>query len=153
MTSLFALTTLTLTLTQTPAPAQTPPQTSMKRDLLQAEIAISTLPDAKVREQVAARVLEHDSEVGRDETVTAIVRVNGCQADAQGCKTSADVIVYRPDGSVLSETKNVDLPNGRATVPVKLSAADVTGVYKVVARVRDLNARRFGTIERLFGVK
>jgi hypothetical protein len=38
-------------------------------------------------------------------------------------------------------------------VPLKIDADAPTGVYRVVARVRDLAARRFATVERQFGVK
>jgi hypothetical protein len=62
-------------------------------------------------------------------------------------------VVYRPDGSVFSEAKNVELVGGRGTVAIAFSPSDATGVYKIVATVRDLNARRFGSAERFFGVK
>ena len=121
---------------------------------LQAEVAITTWNEGQIREQIGAKVLEHDSEVARDESVTAMVRIRGCQADATGvCRASADVTVYKPDGTVLTEVKSIDLARSHGTAAIKLSPSDVTGVYRVVATVRDLNARRFGTTERLFGVK
>ena len=148
-TNTLALVALTLAL-----PATALAQSAAKPAGLQAEVAITTWTEGQIREQIGAKVLEHDSEVARDESVTAMVRIRGCQADAKGvCRASADVVVYRPDGSVLSETKGIDLARSHGTAAIKLSATDVTGVYRVVATVRDLNARRFGTTERLFGVK
>lgn len=129
-------------------------QMSKKRPVMDAEVAISTQPAAKVSEQIAAKVLDHDSEISRGESVTAIIRINNCEPDAKGaCNTSADLVVYRPDGSVLSQVKKIELPAGRGTVALKFAPSEITGVYKIVATVRDLNARRFGTTERLFGVK
>ena len=49
--------------------------------------------------------------------------------------------------------RNVSLNSLRTTAPLKLSASDQTGLYKIVATVRDLNASRFGTAERVFSVK
>jgi hypothetical protein len=54
---------------------------------------------------------------------------------------------------VLTETKQVDLSKGRAIVPIALTGADAPGLYRIVATVRDLDSRRFGTSERIFGVK
>ena len=78
----------------------------------------------------------------------------GCQRDEQGlCDASADVVAFKPDDSIHSEMKIISLATGRATATLKLSPDDVTGVYKVVATVRDLAAKRFSKSERLFGVK
>jgi hypothetical protein len=150
MPSVLTIVAIAIGLAQTPG-SSTP--LSQKRDVMQSEVAITTWTDGEIRERIGAKVLEHDSEVARGENVTAMVRLLGCQREKGVCRASADVVVYKPDGTVLSEMKNVDLASGHGTVAVKLDAADVTGVYRVVATVRDLNARRFGTTERLFGVK
>jgi hypothetical protein len=146
-----------LALGQTPPPSGTPvPQQSLsdKRQVLRPEVAISTLPAADLRSVPASKAIEHDSEVDRSEAVTVIVTIQGCQTDANGaCNASADIVAYRPDGSVHSEMKNVSLSNGRGTAALKLAPTDATGVYKVIATVRDLTAKRFGKTERLFGVK
>ena len=61
--------------------------------------------------------------------------------------------LYKPDGTVHSELKNINLSTHRGSAILKLSMDDVTGIYKVVATVRDLQAQRFAKTERLFGVK
>ena len=85
--------------------------------------------------------------------MAAVVRVTGCMKDTAGaCKVNADVVIYRPDGSVFHEVKNLDLAAGRGAVPLKIDANTATGIYKVVFTIRDLTARRFATVEQ-FGVK
>ena len=139
---------------QTPPPSTPQPSLTEKREVLKSEVAISTLPLADLKSVPAAKPIDHDSEVARTEPVTVIVTIHGCQTDANGaCNASADVVAYRPDGSVHSEMKNVSLATGRGTTTLKLAPADVTGVYKVIATVRDVTAKRFGKTERLFGVK
>lgn len=155
MTSLLTCAALGLVLVQAPAPAPAaPPSLTSQREVLRSVVAITTLPGVELQAIPPAKEIEHDSEVARTEAVTVVVMIQGCQADASGaCRAEADVVAYRPDGSVHSEMKAVALTGGRGTVPLKLAADDVTGVYKVVATVRDLAARRFGKTERLFGVK
>ena len=124
---------------------------SAKRDAMLSEVLITTLSAADLE---AAKTLEHDSEVAKNEMVTIVGRMPSCQKDAKGaCNASADIVTYTPDGNVHSETKGVSLTTGRGTTALKLAPADVTGVYKVIATVRDLTARSFGTTERRFGVK
>lgn len=129
---------------------------SSKTDKLQSEVLITILPSADLNKQITAEngTFEHKSEVGRGGPVAAVVRVRGCEKDSAGtCKVNADVVVYKPDGSVFHEVKNLDLPAGRVAVPLKVDAQAATGVYRVVATIRDLTARRFATVERQFGVK
>jgi hypothetical protein len=141
-----------VTLLQAPPPSQ--PSLSAKRNVLRAEAAITTLPAADVLKTPAATEIEHDSEVARSETVTVVVTIQGCQADAAAaCQATADVVAHKPDGTVHSEMKNIALTHGRGTAALKLTPTDVTGVYKVEATVRDPVARRVATAERLFGVK
>lgn len=150
----FAL--ATAQLPDKPSPTYPSPQQSLseKRQVLKAVVAITTRPLADLSSIPAAQEIEHDSEVERSEVVTVVVMVQDCQADTKGvCRASADVVAYKPDGSVHSEMKEINLGTGRGTATLKLAPNDVTGVYKVVATVRDLNARRFGKTERLFGVK
>ena len=122
-----------------------------KASPITSEILITTLPTAEV---TASKTLEHDTEVARNEAVTVVVMLPACQKDPQGaCNAAADIVAYTPDGKVHSEMKGVSLKEGRGMSSLKLAPTDPTGVYKVVATIRDLNARRFGKAERLFGVK
>jgi len=123
---------------------------------LQSEVLISTLPTADLTKQITAATgtIEHKSEVARGGAVAAVVRTTACMKDtASACKVNADVVIYKPDGSVFHEVKSLDLPSGRGAVPFKLDANAATGVYKVVVTIRDLTARRFATVEQQFGVK
>ncbi|HEX9406946.1 MAG TPA: hypothetical protein VF975_06490 [Thermoanaerobaculia bacterium] len=129
---------------------------SGKAEKLQSEVLITTLATTDLTKQITDvnGKIEHKSEVSRGGPVAAVVRVPGCEKDSGGnCKVNADIVVYKPDGSVFHEAKNLDLPQGRAAVPLKFSADATTGVYRVVATIRDLTARRFATVERQFGVK
>ena len=126
-------------------------ETVEKRDAMKPEVLITTLPAAEIK---AAKTLEHDTEVAKNEAVTVVVILPACQKDSHGaCNASADIVAYAPDGAVHSELKSVSLNEGRGMTSLRLAPGDPTGVYKVVATVRDLNARRFGKAERLFGVK
>ena len=127
------------------------PKLADKYAALQPEVLITTLAPDKLATTVA---LEHDTEVARSESVTIVVSVGTCEKGANGsCNVSADVVTYKPDGTVYSEVKNLSVNDRRATAPLPLKASDATGLYKVIATVRDLNARRFGKAERSFGVK
>jgi hypothetical protein len=141
-------------------PGQPPPSPtfqaaplSKKFDVLEAVVAITTRPPAELSKVPADQPIEHDSEVSRSELITVVVEIHDCQADAKGsCNARADVTVLKPDGKVHSEMKDVSLASRRGTATLKLSPSDPTGVYTVVATVRDLTARRFAKTERKFGV-
>jgi hypothetical protein len=127
---------------------------SQQRAGLLPEVLITTLSAEEIAKRGASQPLEHDTEVQRHEAITVIVTIAECTKDAKGtCNASADVVAYKPDGSVHSEMKTVSLNTGRGTASLKLLEGDATGLYKVVATVRDLNARRFGKAERSFGVR
>jgi len=129
---------------------------SNKTQQLQSEVLVTTLSTEDLTREVTAEngKIEHKSEVTRGGPVAAVVRTTGCQKESGGtCKVNADVVVYRPDGSVFHEAKNLDLPQGRGAVPLKVDAQAATGVYRVVVTIRDLAARRFATVERQFGIK
>jgi hypothetical protein len=129
-------------------PAPSPPA------VWQGSVAIWTRPIAELSTIPVTTEIDHDSEVARDETVTVVVTLQGCQVDAAGvCRATADIVTSRPDGTMHSETRNVALTAGRGTATLALVPADVTGVYTVVATVRDPEARRVSRTERLFGVK
>ena len=131
---------------------QSPPTLSQKRQSLQPVVLVTTLAAAEVAKQ--ADTLEHDTEVARNESITIVLSIPACEPGANGaCNASADLVTYKPDGTIHSEVKNVSLNQRRATAPLKLNPSDAAGLYKVVATVRDLNARRFASVERIFGVK
>lgn len=131
------------------------PSTLSQRGALQPAVLVTTLSGDDVAKQAAAGTLEHDTEVARSEAVTIVVTIAACEPAEGGgtCNASAAVTAYRPDGTVHHEIKNLSLNSRRATAPLPLAAGDATGLYRVVAVVRDLNGRRFGTAERIFGVK
>jgi hypothetical protein len=136
--------------------AQQPGALSSQTGKLQSELIITILPAADLRTQIMSETgtFEHKSEITRGGPVAAVVRTKACEKDAAGaCKVNADIVVYKPDGSVFHEAKNMDLPSGRAAVPLTFDAKATTGVYKVIAMVRDLTGRRFETVQREFGVK
>lgn len=126
-------------------------------DTLQSEVLVSTLPTEDLKKLIAAPSgpIEHKSEVARGGPVAVVVRTTGCMKDTAGrCTLNADVVVYRPDGSVFHEAKTLDLsPTGRIVVPLNIDANAGTGLYKVAVRIRDMTARRFAEMERQFAVK
>ena len=127
---------------------------SAEREVLRAVVAITTMPPSELDKIPVTKEVEHDSEVSRSELVMVVVMAPGCKGNAQGeCEATADVVIYKPDGSVHSELKNISLKSHRGSAILKLASDDVTGIYKVVATVRDLTATRFAKTERLFGVK
>jgi hypothetical protein len=153
MGSLPLITALGLALLQA-APAPSQPSLTEKRQVLQAVVAITTLPPGELMKTPPTTPIEHDSEVAKTEMVTVVVTIQGCQSSPTGgCQATADVVATRPDGSVHSEMKNIPLANGRGIATLVLKASDVTGIYKVEATVRDPIARRVAKTERLFGVK
>jgi hypothetical protein len=134
---------------------QSPPRATFaqKRAAMEPDVLITTLPEAELKTLTSEKAMEHDSEVARTEVVSVVVSMPKCQKDANGmCNASADVVVSNPDGSKHSDLQ-ISLPSGRGTATLRLAPYDVTGVYTVVATVRDLRASRFGTAERKFGVK
>jgi hypothetical protein len=125
-------------------------------DTLKSEVIITILPTADLRTQIMSDkgTFDHKSEVTRGGPVAAVIMTQGCEKDTKGaCKMNADIMVYKPDGTVFHAAKNLDLPAGRGAVPLTFDASAVTGVYRVVATIRDLTARRFASVERMFGVK
>lgn len=137
-------------------PTGQPGALTSQTEQLQSEVLISTLPTADLAKQITAATgtIEDKSEVARGGPVAAVVRTTGCMKGTAGaCKVNADVVIYKPDGSVFHEAKGLDLPAGRGAVPLKIDANTATGLYRVVVTVRDLTARRFATVERQFRVK
>jgi hypothetical protein len=127
---------------------------SRKLESLQSDVLITTLGPEELRRHPSLADLEHDTEVARSESVTIVVTIATCEPSEGGsCNASADVVAYQPDGTIHTEVKNLLLNSRRATARLPLSANDPTGLYKVIATVCDLNARRLGKAERSFGVK
>ena len=154
-TALAAALALALTSTLS-AQAGQPGALSGQAEKLQSEIIITILPPAELRTEIMSDTgkFDHKSEVSRGGPVAAVIVTRGCERDAKGaCNVNADVVIYKPDGTVFHEAKNLTLPAGRVAVPLTVDAKTPTGVYRVVAIIRDLPARRFATVERQFGVK
>jgi hypothetical protein len=139
------------------SPATHQPRTvTGETEKLLSEVLISTLASKELTKQIAAATgtIEHNSEVSRGGPVAAVVRAKGCMNDTAGsCKVNADIVIYKPDGSVFQQVKSLDLPGGVAAVPLKIDANTPAGVYKVIVTIRDLTARRFATVEQQFGLK
>jgi len=129
---------------------------SSPKETPQTDVLISTLPIDELTKQIAAQdgKIEDTSEVARGGPVAVVVRSTGCMKDEAGhCNITANVTVYKPDGSIFHEAKALDVSAGRVTVPLDIDANAATGLYKVVVTVRDLTARRFPVLERKFAVK
>ena len=92
------------------------------------------------------------SDVKRGEPIGAFVLFAGCKPDAQGaCNSEVDYVIYKPDGSVHVERKNLPLwkeqvpPStniqlSRAILGMRFGNDEPAGEYKVIAKVSDLNA-------------
>jgi hypothetical protein len=127
---------------------------SQKRDTLKPEVLLTTMSADELAKHPAGHALEHRTEVARADALTIVLTTGPCEKGADGgCTVSADLVTYKPDGTVHSEHKNVAVKGDRATVSLKFAPSDPTGLYRVVATVRDLTARRFAQAERMFGVK
>jgi len=104
-------------------------------------------------------------EVGFDETVGVIVLFAGCRPDGKGiCNTEVDYTIYKPDGSIFIERKKQPLwkeqappPEntqlGRAILAFRTAKSISSGVYRVKAKVSDLNADISFEVETQFSVK
>lgn len=139
---------------QNPPPPAPVRSLSEKRDVLQSEVAVTTLSAAELDRIGASQPVEHDTEVARAEAVIIVISIKGCSPDEQGqCRASTDIALHRPDGSVHSDVKGLSLAGGRARTAVTFATDDPVGIYRVVATVRDPVARRFARVERLFGLK
>lgn len=100
----------------------------------------------------------------RGKVMGALVLFVGCLPNNDGkCNTEVDYIMYRPDGSIYTEHKGVELwkeiappsPNiqlGKAILAFNLHKKDPPGQYKVKAKVYDLNANVSFELETNFWV-
>ena len=104
-------------------------------------------------------------EVKRGDSIGAFVLFAGCKPDSHDiCKSEVDYTVYRPDGTVFVERKSLPLWDlqappapiiqlGKAILAFKLGPNDGDGVYRVKARVSDLNANVTLELETEFRLK
>jgi hypothetical protein len=75
--------------------------------------------------------------------------------DGGRCNVNVDYTIYRPDGTMFKEVKLQPVDQGK-TVPslrFTLTATDQPGLYRVVATIRDLHARRTQRPERIFSLR
>lgn len=137
--------------------AQTPP--SMRKvSALETELIVATRDDDTVRQWSAWQpgvTLDTVTELRPNAPAQAIVRVKGCQVEFTRCNVNVDYTIYRPDNSVYKELKLQPVENGRVAPPLAftLTASDAPGLYRVVATVRDLHARRTQRPERIFSLR
>jgi len=102
------------------------------------------------------------SEVKRGVLLGAFVIFAGCKPDPEGrCNSEVDYTVYKPDGTIYAERKeqplwkemappgtNLQLSN--AILGIRMEENDPVGVYKVKAKVVDLNAKISFELETKF---
>lgn len=91
--------------------------------------------------------------IDRGVLIGAFVLFGGCKTDEQRrCNTEVDYTLYKPDGSVYAERKNQPLWKdeappaantqlSKAILGIRFEKEDPSGVYKVKAKVSDLNAQ------------
>jgi hypothetical protein len=137
--------------------AQTPPS-ARKASALETELIVATSDDATLRQWAEWQpgvMLDTVTELRPNAAALAIVRVRGCQVEYSKCGVNVDYTIYRPDNSVYKEAKLQPVENGRVAPPLTftLTASDPPGLYRVVATVRDLNARRTQRPERIFSLR
>jgi len=148
---------LMLALPLTTGLAQTPPSMRQASNL-QSDLIVATREDDTLRAWLEGRAgvtLDTVTELRPDTPALAIARVSGCLADAGRCRVNVDYTIYKPDGSVYRELKLQPVEEGK-TVPslrFTLTASDPPGLYRVVATIRDLNARRTQRPERIFSLR
>ena len=151
------LITLALALPLIGAMGQTPPS-ARQASALQSELIVATRDDDTLRQWTewrAGATLETVTELRPETPAFAIARVSGCLAEGGRCNVSLDYTIYRPDGTVFKELKLQPVEQGK-TVPslrFTLTATDPPGLYRVVATIRDLHARRTQRPERIFGLR
>jgi hypothetical protein len=137
------------------AAGQMPPS-AQRASALETDLIVATHEDAALTEWAAGRgSLATVTELTPDTPALALVRVSGCQADAGACRVNVDYALHRPDATVAREVKLQTVEDGVTAPPFRftLTAADPPGLYRVVATVRDMNARRIQHLERIFSLR
>lgn len=86
------------------------------------------------------------------EEIGIVVLFAGCRPDSSGvCNTEVDYTLYRPDGKEIFNQKGLEIwketappkPNthlGKAVVKIEVEKSNLSGEYKVKAKVYDKNA-------------
>ncbi len=137
--------------------AQTPPS-ARQTSALESDLIVATREDDTLRAWLEWRpgaTLDTVTEVRPGTAALAIARVRGCLVDGGRCNVNVDYTIYKPDGSVFRELKLQPVEQGK-TVPslrFTLTATDPAGLYRVVATIRDLTARRTQRPERIFSLR
>lgn len=157
MTRTAVLAAFALALLSIAVSAQTPPSMRQK-SVLDSDIVVATQDDPALRawaEWRAGATFETVTELRPGAPAFAIARVTGCMVEYGKCNVNVDYTIYRPDNSVYKELKLQAVENGQLAPRLNftLGAADPAGLYRVVATVRDLNARRTQRPERLFSLR
>jgi len=105
------------------------------------------------------------NEVTRGMSLGAFVLFAGCRPDKHGiCNAEVDYTIYKPDGTVFVEREHQPLwkemappaPNiqlGSAILAFRMRDVDLSGEYKIKAKVSDLNADISFELERKFTLK
>jgi hypothetical protein len=148
---------LALALPLTMAFVQMPPSARQASNL-QSDLIVATREDDTLRGWLDWRpgvTLDTVTELRPDAPAFAIARVSGCLADGGSCRVNVDYTIYKPDGSMYRELKLQPVEQGKMVPSLRftLTAADPAGLYRVVATVRDLNARRTQRPERIFSLR
>jgi hypothetical protein len=129
------------------------------RAKLEVELIVADKESDELRRWAAGDVsvaLETDTEVRPGDPVIAQVRIRGCQPGAGGkCDLTVQYAAYAPDGRAIHELKAQRVEPGQpaAALRFSLSASDAAGLYRVVAIVRDMNAKQMIQAERVFGLR
>jgi hypothetical protein len=129
------------------------------RTKLEVELIVADKESDELRRWAmgdAGVALETDTEVRPGDPVIAQVRIRGCQPGAGAkCELTVQYAAYGPDGRVIHELKaqRVEAGQPAAALRFSLSASDAAGLYRVVAIVRDMNAKQMIQAERVFGLR
>lgn len=148
---------IALTLPLLLAFVQVPPS-ARQVSRLETDVIIATRDDETLRHWSEGRpdvTVDSVTELRPGTPAQVVVRVTGCLADAGACNVNVDYTIYRPDNSVFKELKLQPVENGKTPPPLRftLAASDPAGLYRVVATIRDLNARRMQRPERIFSLR
>jgi hypothetical protein len=136
---------------------QTPPS-ARQASALQSELIVATREDDTLKQWTEWRAgvtLETVTELRPGTPAFAIARVSGCLVDGGRCNVSIDYTIYRPDGTMFKELKLQPVEQGKTAPSLRftLAATDPPGLYRVVATIRDLHARRTQRPERILGLR
>ncbi len=102
----------------------------------------------------------------RGKFLSAVVLFKGCEADSSGnCNAELDIVAFDPKGKIYGEMPRVELwqqkpaPDpgytqlSRSYMGLIIEPMDPSGMYRVIAVARDLNAKTEAKSEARFEVK